>query len=232
MTHTLAISVILPCYRQAEECLTTVWNVAAACGHSLGAVEILVVSDGPEKEQAFLRSHLAAHPQVRLLCHPRRLGKGGAVRRGVLAARGRIVAFLDADGAIAPSFLARFVRAVLDNPSLDILTAKRTRYTASAPRKIMSAAYRLLIRILFALPVTDTQAGLKVFRGEAARTLFSHLRTHGYAFDIEILCRARKQGMTIRERAVTQRKGGRTTLTARAVLRMLRDTFVLFFGGR
>ena len=66
-------------------------------------------------------------------------------------------------------------------------------------RKIVGRSFYLLTRLLVGLKVKDTQCGFKFFRGDVAEHLFSRQCLDGFAFDVEILCLALRNGYRIGE---------------------------------
>lgn len=73
------------------------------------------------------------------------------------------------------------------------------------PRRLSGAAFDLQLRLLGLTAMKDTQCGLKAFTAEAARQVFEPLRTHRFAFDVEVLARAEAAGLRVREVPVTWR---------------------------
>jgi dolichyl-phosphate beta-glucosyltransferase len=113
--------------------------------------------------------------QVRLLTLGRNHGKGGAVRKGVLRARGRYVLFADADGATAASDLARLLSSVraIEKGGLGIAVGSRAaaeeaeggpKAKRTVFRKILGWGFRTLISLLVGgHSIRDTQCGFKLF---------------------------------------------------------------------
>ena len=112
------------------------------------------------------------------------------MRAGMLATRGRVVLFTDADLAYDPPQLRRALEAV--EAGWDVVIGNRRHADsvvarATGLRSIGSRVVnRLSAAVLLAAP-RDTQCGLKAFRGDVARSLFARARVDGFAFDIEIL---------------------------------------------
>src|SRR5690606_24244305 len=112
----------------------------------------------------------------RVVVLPRNRGKGAAVRTGVLAARGRTIAFTDADLAYSPDQLVGLLEEV--EAGWDVVVGSRhhpgsTRVTA--PRRLRAIGGRVVNGFTHAVLLgayRDTQAGLKAFRSDVARTLF------------------------------------------------------------
>lgn len=134
-------------------------------------------------------------------------GKGHALKKGVLAARGRFVVFADVGGCLAPDILTAAL-AMLDNHDVVIASRRHARSTsrgASAHRRLGSWVFRLAVKKVFSVPFEDTQCGFKAYRGNVARQLFAGLQTDGFMFDLEILMKARRQKLSIGELPVAWR---------------------------
>jgi len=168
----------------------------------VGSYEITVVDDGSlDGTFALCRGFAAKHPRVQAISLPENRGKGHAVRVGMLASRGRTVAFSDADMPIPPEEYARFEQAL--EAGADI--AVGSRYLPSAhwempvKRRIMGWGFRLMVRLLIGNLVTDSQFGFKMLTAVAARDLSPRLTIDGFAFDAELIRLAHEGGYRITE---------------------------------
>jgi hypothetical protein len=97
-------------------------------------------------------------------------------------------------------------------------------------RKLYSALYFGLIRLLFGLPLRDTQTGIKIFRREVVEHVFPRLLSKRFAFDIEVLANAHRLGFRVVESPVTltfTRAFGR--IGVRDVYYVVRDTLAIFY---
>jgi Glycosyl transferase family 2 len=155
-----ALSLILPCFNEAERLPATLATYLAQLPTAPGTAEVLVVDDGSTDATAVIAQAAAARDaRVRVLGSRPNHGKGFAVRTGMLAAAGERLVFTDADGAYGPGELERVVMALAAAP-----VAIGTRGPASgAPlaRQVASRAFNQALHLLSDLPFTDTQCGLK-----------------------------------------------------------------------
>nr|MBA2626348.1 glycosyltransferase [Acidimicrobiia bacterium] len=160
------------------------------------------------------------------------------VRAGVLAARGRAVVFTDADLAYPPAQ----VRTVLDavEAGWDVAVGSR-RHPASADEAGASSLRTLSGRLFNFLTASvllgqyrDTQCGLKGFRSDVGRLLFSRTRLEGFAFDVEVLHLVERYRLSLAEvPVVLVRAPGSTVRVGLEALRMVRDLFrVRRWAGR
>ena len=230
----IRLSVIIPAYNEekrlpsylarVEEYLCSVFNG--------DAVEVIVVDDGSTDATAsVVTSMIASGGMVRLLKLPRNRGKGYAVRTGMLAARGEIRLFTDADGATPIAELNKLMVA-LEAPETvtEIAVASRalpdeSRVVESrAHRKFIGNIFNMFVRCLAVKGIRDTQCGFKLFSGHVADELFGRLRIDGFGFDVELLFLAQKLGYRAVEVPVnwTDMPGSKVNVLADST-RMFRD---------
>ena len=222
------LSVVLPAYREAR-IGDTVRAVRGALEDLRGDLEIIVVDDGSGDGTADVARAAGADVVVEF---PANRGKGAAVRAGVLAASGRTIAFTDADLSYPPAQIASMLGAVEDG--WDVVVGNRHHAdttTVVGPSVLRSLGGRLInaaTRVVLAGGHQDTQGGLKAFRGDLAKILFEHLRTDGFAFDVEVLFLAEQAGLSIHEVPVTVENSERSTVhVARDAVRLLGDLLAI-----
>lgn len=215
-----ALSVVVPALDE-ERCIESFLDRVSRCLDSWGfAWEIVVVDDGSRDGTVGRVERWAqSDGRVRLLRQPHG-GKGAAIRRGMLAARGSWRFMADADLSVAPDDWAVFLDAIRDADPADLIVGSRE---APGARRIGEPLSRHLIGRLFnrivqacAVPgLNDTQCGFKVLNEAAAAALFPHVTVEGFAFDVELLFLARLGGFRIREVGVvwTCRRDSRVRLS-------------------
>jgi dolichyl-phosphate beta-glucosyltransferase len=204
-----ALSVVFPCYNEAERLPATLQAYLAHLPRAASEVEVLVVDDGSTDGTLVVAAAVAAgDPRLRLIRTGPNRGKGFAVRTGMLAAQGDRVVFTDADGAYAPGEADRVAGALADTP-VAIGTRDPHENSDGVARRVASQACSLAVQGLLGLPFRDTQCGLKGFRRDAAQAVFSRARLDGFAFDVEALVLARRLGLAVAEVPVrAQRRAG------------------------
>jgi glycosyltransferase involved in cell wall biosynthesis len=230
------LSVVTPVYNGAAFIAENVAVIREELGSAHVPYELIVVSDG-SADETVARVADAAHPDVRILHYDRNIGKGYAVKLGLLAARGRFVGFIDSDLDLHPAELVSFLDAMERN-SLDAAIGSK-RHPASQVdyprrRRLYSWLYQQLIRLLFQLDVADTQVGIKLFRRDLVEAVVPHLLVKRYAFDLELLAVARDMGFgRIAEQPVRlQYSFGATGIAPLAIAQALLDTAAIFYRLR
>lgn len=194
------LSLVIPAYNQRER---TRRSAAAADAflreHHPGA-ELIVVDDGSRTEEAVTPADLPKN--VALVALPNNLGKGGAVKAGMLRARGAFVVFTDSELPFTLEPLATTL-AWLEGGA-DIVIGDRLHpesvcaVNVTPLRRLSSAAYTFLVHHLLGLDYDDTQCGYKGYRGAVARDLFGRLQVLSFAFDAELLLRAQSAGYVVK----------------------------------
>ena len=195
----------------------------------LELVETIVVDDGSVDDGAeVLRRGADEVPGiVPLIRGGANEGKGAATAAGVRIAQGELVLLTDVDLA-APLAEAEKLRRAIDNGA-DIAIGSRVIDRSAVVgipphRRLMGRAFNGFVRALSGLPYRDTQCGFKLMRTEVARELMQEQITPGFAFDVELLMRARKRGLSIAEVPVAYNHDPDSTIAAAsASFGMLRD---------
>ena len=230
------ISVVTPVYNGAGFIAENVEIIRSEFARSGVSYELIVVSDGSVDDTAE-RALAAGHPEVRVLHYDRNVGKGYAVKLGLLAARGQYVGFIDSDLDLHPAELPAFLDA-MERDALDaaIGSKRHPRSQVDYPtrRRVYSWLYQQLIRVLFDLDVRDTQVGIKLFRRELVDAVVPHLLVKRYAFDLELLAVANASGFRrIGELPVRlDYRFSESGLDLLAVVQALVDTAAIFYRLR
>jgi putative flippase GtrA len=220
-------TVIVPALEEAAGIGATIAEIrdALAAVGEAGELEIVVVDDGSTDATADA-ALVAGADQVVVL--PVNRGKGAAIRAGVAAARGRTIAFTDADLAYSPDQLLHVIGEV--EAGWDVAIGSRRHPDsqrargAGVLRDLGSRGVNLLAMGVLLSHPHDTQCGLKAFRSDVAKPVFALGRVDRFAFDIEVLHLVERHGFTVVEVPVRLEAGERSTVRlARDTLRLLRD---------
>jgi dolichyl-phosphate beta-glucosyltransferase len=215
---TTALTVILPCYNEAQRLPETLQTLLTHLSQTPGEVEVLVVDDGSTDATVMVATAVAAADRrVQVLSYQPNRGKGYAVRTGMLAAEGELIVFTDADGSYGPRDLDRILGALGEAPVAIGTRASGT--SGPVARQAASRVFNLAIRGLLGLRFGDTQSGLKGFRRGAAQAIFRQARVDGFAFDVEALWLAGQLRLEVAEVAVQamERQGSKVQMLADAL---------------
>ncbi len=229
------LTVVVPAYNEGALIGDTVRRIRNALAIiDEGGFEVIVVDDGSRDTTAEEAGEAGA-VVVRL---PANQGKGAAVRAGAAAARGRAVAYIDADLSYTPEQLLDLLEHV--ESGWDMVTGSRahvdtrTLVAAGRLREVTGRLFNLMTYMVLLGRYRDTQCGLKAFRHDVAEVLFSHARLDRFAFDVELFHLAERYQLSLVEVPVTVSHSSRSSVrVAVDAWRMVRDLFrVRRWAGR
>ncbi len=196
------LSIIIPALNEENRLPNTLEQVFGFLDQQTYASEVLIVENGSQDRTLEIALQYAKkRPDLRVFSE-KRPGKGLAVRRGMLEARGEYRFMCDADLSMPIGEVNRFIPPALDD--FDIAIASReakgsVRYHEPGYRHWGGRAVNLLIRLLALPGLYDTQCGFKCFRAPVAEDLFGVQRLENWSFDVELLFIARLRGYRIVE---------------------------------
>ncbi len=205
MTEQILVSIIIPAYNEAIRLPETLNLVAEFLQTQDYITEVIVVENGSTDNTFEIAQKFSANHAGFRVIHEEKNGKGRAVQRGMLEAKGQYRFMCDADLSMPINELPRFLPP--NHSDADIIIASReapgaVRYNEPEFRHIGGRLINLVIRLLALPGFQDTQCGFKIFRDDIAEDLFSYQKNMGWSFDIELLYVARRRGYKIVEQPV------------------------------
>jgi glycosyltransferase involved in cell wall biosynthesis len=197
------VSTIIP-FKDEEARLPETVRATLGFFVSLGEeFEIILVDDGSVDNSVFALGELLRDPHVKILRHENNIGKGAAIKTGVLESKGNVILFMDADMATPIGEFEKLHHAISNGADIAIgsraLALSKISKHQSFPRVLIGKLGNLLIRVLLGLPFKDTQCGFKLYRAPVAVDLFRDLQFPRWSFDYEILKRAKNRGYKVAE---------------------------------
>lgn len=198
------LSIVIPAHNEERRLPHSLERIAEYLNARQLDAELIVVGDHCSDRTAACAQAFA--PRFRrfqlLQTTPEHYGKGGAVRTGVLAARGDMVLFTDADLS-APIEEADKLLAALETHDVAIGSRAVDRglieVHQSRRRELAGILFNQAVQLITGLRLVDTQCGFKAFRRAQARIAFEQQRTMGFGFDPEVLFLAKRHGLRIAE---------------------------------
>jgi glycosyltransferase involved in cell wall biosynthesis len=183
------LSLVVPAYNASRFIEDSVRSIIEVLDRLDRPFEVIVVCDGSSDGTAACARGIRDDRLV-VLSYPLNQGKGHAVWHGLEHASGRLVGWLDADLDVHPSMILDAAR-VFEVEAIDAVVGSKRHSDSSvsypAIRRVYSAAFQLLVRLLFRVNVRDTQVGAKLFRREMLDTVAPLLLVKRWAFDLEVL---------------------------------------------
>lgn len=221
------LSIVIPAYNERKRLPGTLDKVLGYLKSTDWTWEVVVSDDGSSDGTPDLVA--SEFTECRILRAERNQGKGSAVRRGMLASRGRLRLFSDADLSTPIDELPGMAQA-LESRHADLVIASRalpeSQLIIRQPwwREASGRLFNSIVQPISGLPFADTQCGFKLFRDAAAQFLFTRQQTLGWAFDVEILMLAQYYGFSAIEYPVRWINNDASKVSLlQAAPRMVRD---------
>src|SRR5437868_10029579 len=230
-----AFSAVIPAFNEANRIGETLRLTLDYLVRYSPQTELIVVNDGStDSTGAVAREVLkTAQIQTHLFENFPNRGKGAAVRKGLLAATRPIGLFFDADLSTPLEEVPKVIEPIAGG-EVDVAFGSRgldrsligTRQ--SWRREQGGRVFNLIVRLATGLPFWDTQCGFKAFRLDVSRPILQAAHIDGFAFDVELLYRAQRAGLRLREIPVrwNHSEGSKIELV-RDSMRMLREVIAL-----
>jgi dolichol-phosphate mannosyltransferase len=198
------LSFVIPAYNEEEFIEDTLETIDAVIMNKNLSYEIVVVDDGSgDNTLAKAKVYAGRNGHVKVVSYSKNVGKGYAVKTGFMKANGNVVIFADSDMEIDLKTISKYLEA-LKYGDIVIASKRHSNSHVKAPisRKILSASFNGLVRLLTGVPLKDTQSGLKAMKKSAFINIFPRLAVKRYAFDVELLAVAHLYGLKVVEMPV------------------------------
>lgn len=198
------LSIVVPAYNEQARLPRTILETIRWCNRQKLNFELIISDDGSKDETLALgRLFEESDERIRTLACPH-MGKGAAVRMGILNSKGRDILFMDADRATPLDEISKLLHAL--ERGHDVAIGSRivqnlgeTETKTSLHRRLIGRCFAFFVNLVAIGGIGDTQCGFKMFRREAAMAIFSRQKTTGFAFDVELLFIARRLSLSIAE---------------------------------
>jgi glycosyltransferase involved in cell wall biosynthesis len=227
------LSIVIPAHNEADGLRTCVGETLRVLVDM--KIEVVVVDDGStDGTWAVAEAMAAEHGEVRSIRHEHNLGKGAALQTGFQVSTGELVSFLDADLDVHPEQIIQLMAAMEASGAQVIVASKLhpdSRFETSRIRLVLSQAYYAVVRVLFGLPLRDTQTGLKLFRRDVLHDVLPRMKVRRFASDLELLVGAHRYGYRMTEVPVevSQQRKRHANIGPRAVVESAIDTLRVYY---
>lgn len=209
-TDQVYVSLIIPAFNEEARIGKSLDRILSFLRSQPYSSEVIIVDDGSQDQTGdLLRERYGNHDGVRTHQQSQNLGKGEAVKEGMLLGNGEYLFFSDADLSVPIETLPDFLTQLENN--CDVTIGTRRKFGAAIEvhqpfyREYLGRIYTRLSNWILGLQVSDFTCGFKGFRRQAALELFSRQRIRKWSFDAEILYLAQLKGYRVLEVPVTWR---------------------------
>lgn len=180
---------VIPTYKEARRLPQTLDEIIAYLEPRFPKFEIIIVDDNsPDGTLQIVADYKLRHPEISLIVHPYKIGKGAAVRHGCKKASCDYVLFMDADHATPIAAVEDFFPYLSGQAQGAIVGVRPQNVGDSLIRYVISRICKLMARVIVfqKIPVKDSQCGFKMFTADTAATVFPYARVNGGMIDVEL----------------------------------------------
>ena len=222
------LSIIIPAYNEAERIPKTLLGMDAYLSTVNYPYEILVVNDGSRDNTAEVVAKMVkVVKNLKLIDVKENHGKGSVVRVGMLAAKGDIRLFMDADNSTSIDQVAAMAPFFKEGYGVVIgsraVQGAKLEPPESWYRRFIGKTLNLIVQVVLLPGIHDTQCGFKAYTAEVAEKVFDVARISTWGFDVETLALAKKFDYAIKEIPVRWVNDTRSHVKFSGGLQFLRD---------
>jgi len=197
------ISIVIPAYNEATRLPRTLERISSYAESGIATfAEIVVVDDGSRDATAAVARSAQTSLPVRCVSYQENGGKGYAIRRGVLEAKGELVLISDADLSTPIEEVEKLIDA-LEHADVAIgsRAVDRSLIRERQPwyRERMGRTFNWLLRRITGVPFKDTQCGFKLLPTREAKEIFALAIIDGFAWDVELIVLAARWNLRVAE---------------------------------
>ncbi len=232
----VTLSIVIPAYNESVRLRKTLPGVLEYLNANIPNSELIVVNDGSSDDTSaaaheMLTDSGSVHTSV--ISYQSNLGKGRAVRLGLLAARAKVALFSDADLSTPITETPKLVDPI-ENGQCDVAFGSRAIDRSligvhqSWRREQGGRIFNLAVRLATGMPFWDTQCGFKAFRMSVCRPVVEAATIDRFGFDVELLYIANTAGLRVKEIPVRwdHNEGSKVNLAGDS-LRMLSEVALI-----
>jgi dolichyl-phosphate beta-glucosyltransferase len=220
------LSVVIPAYNEEDIIEKNLKKIIRFLSKKKYSWEIVVVDDGSHDNTTKIIKKMK-NKKIRIARLSKNVGKGGALKKGVLSAKGKYIVFTDADLSVPISYLDKLLPALKKH---EVVIASRriegARLAKRQPfvRELMGKGFTKITQIVIGSGIADFTCGFKGFQNKAAKKIFKKSNITRWAYDAEIIFLATIYSYSIHETPIVweNREESRVKM-GEAALESLRD---------
>lgn len=187
----MQVSIVVPTYKQEKTIQEDIQSIYNTMKQTRWEFEIIVVVDGIDVDDSYENAKKVKLPNISVVGYKTNRGKGYAIRYGSARAKGQYIVFIDAGMDIKPNGISLILEH-MEWYDADVCVASKRHQASKVTgypfvRKLYTWGYHIFVKLLFNLPIKDTQAGLKVYKREVLEKVLPRLVVKKFAFDVEVL---------------------------------------------
>ncbi len=197
--YKLNLSIVIPAYNEEKKIEKDVREAFGYLRTRKMKGEVIVSTDGvTDRTNEIVKNLQKRFKNLHLIAYKSKIGKGMAIKKAIMMARGKYIMFADAGYCVPFSYIDDGIKKI--DEGYDCALASRAFKTSKIRvkqpiyRQLGSKLFGFIVRNIIGVPrnIRDTQCGFKIYKHHAAKKLFKRLKTKSFMADIEIILRAKK----------------------------------------
>ena len=188
------LSIVIPFYNEGKRLKKSLYEIKKFLNKNKN-IEIIFVNDGSndnsEKIIKQFMNNFEKKNIIRYLYYKKNVGKGFAIKKGVLASKKKWILICDADMSVKPNQLNEwFKKKYISNKKEAYFGSRKhslSKIKTSYVRKTLGIFFNLIINYLLNIRLKDTQCGFKLFNKKYAKSIFKNIISYRFAFDVELV---------------------------------------------
>jgi len=231
------VSVLLPTYNERENLPIIVWLLVKYFTEASLTFEIIIIDDGsPDGTLDVAKELQKIYGEEQIVLRPRakKLGLGTAYIHGVKHAKGEFIVIMDADLSHHPKFIPDMLQTQVEG-NFDLVSGTRYAHGGGVygwdfMRKLISRTANYVAQVLLRPDASDLTGSFRLYKKDVLERLVNSCVSKGYVFQMEMIVRARQQGLTVGEVPITfvDRVYGESKLGGNEIFGYLKGLLYLF----
>ncbi|KKU28928.1 MAG: UDP-glucose-undecaprenyl-phosphate glucosyltransferase [Candidatus Amesbacteria bacterium GW2011_GWA2_47_11b] len=202
----MLVTIIFPAFNEEKRLKNCLEKTQAYLNTQGFSYEVIVINDGSHDATGQILADFQKRFHLKIINCEKNLGKGAAIKTGVMAARGDFILFSDVDLSVPIETLTKFLEKVKGGFDV-VIGSRRVKGVKilthqSDAREFMGHAFTKISNLVLGTSFADFTCGFKLFNKKAAKKIFALQRIDGWAFDAEVLFLARKLGFKVSQMGI------------------------------
>lgn len=195
------VSFVIACYNEEPHLAQSIREIEETMKRTIFKYEMIFIDDcSTDKTREKIEGVCRGKINYRYSFRKKNVGRGGTVREGLLAAKGKYAGFLDIDLEVGPDYILPMLQALQNGNDAAIgYRFYDMLQTNGISRAILSLCYRLITRYYLKIKIHDTEAGYKFFNLAATREIIDKTKNNKWFWDTEIVFELIKNKKKIKE---------------------------------
>ena len=200
------LSLIIPLYNEENRLYESLKTIKKFLSKKKSS-EVIFVNDGSnDQSDKIIRNFISKSKKkimINYIYYKKNVGKGFAIKKGVLKSRKKWILICDLDMSVKPGQIDIWDKKKFISKNNFAYFASRKHHSSeietSIIRKLLGVFFNIIIYLLFDIKIKDTQCGFKLFNKKYAKSVFKKISSYRFSFDVELVLLLNEKKIKIKE---------------------------------